>query len=222
MDTYFKMAPKMRKQKTFQLLNTIFNRSRICDRGVVATEYALILPVFLALIVGTFEAGRIFTINAKLEGAVTRSTRIAMTGALPDAYKTRDAYIEDVIHNQLKEAGVTDGIKITSRVYESFENIGEPEPYVDANNNGQYDYEECYTDVNNNYTWDEDMGQDGLGGAENIVVMTVSVDLPFFSKFFSNAFGAGKTTAPSSSTTIRNEPFGGTEWQPSHNVICGS
>ena len=51
-------------------------------------------------------------------------------------------------------------------VYESFADIGKPEPFTDQDGNGAYNAGEPFVDVNGNGQWDADMGEAGLGGAE--------------------------------------------------------
>jgi Flp pilus assembly protein TadG len=191
-----------------------------CELGSVITEYAIVLPVFLVMIVGGFEIGRIYMISAALEGTLVQSTRIAMSGYLPTDYATREEYIEALVVTSLQSVGVTSGVTVSMMVYSSFANVGEAEPYVDQNGNNEYDVGECYTDVNGSLFWDADMGDTGAGGEENIMVMTVDVDLPFMTSFMSHITDTFGGIGLSGSTIIRNEPFGGVPWEASSNVLC--
>ncbi len=190
------------------------------EEGAAAVEYAIVLPIFLTLTFGGFELGRIYMVNAALEGAVAKATRTAMTGDVPITYSNRSDYISHIVTSNLEDAGVTSGVTISMQVYASFSDIGEPEPYVDANGNSQYDSGECYSDINDNTFWDEDMGSSGTGGEENIMVMTVDVNLPYMTGFMKSIMGGRNGTNLTSTTAIRNEPFGGVAWEPSTNVIC--
>ncbi len=190
------------------------------EKGATIVEYAIVLPFFLTLIIGGLEMGNMFMVNSSLEGAVSSSTRKAMTGELPDGYTDRAEYIRDLITDSLATAGVTSGVTITMNVYDSFANIGEPEPYVDQNGNQTYDVGECYTDINNNMAWDDDMGANGAGGEENIMIMKVDVNLPYMTGFMQGVMAGKSGINLSASTAIRNEPFGGVSWEPSDNVIC--
>ncbi|MCF8474807.1 MAG: pilus assembly protein [Emcibacter sp.] len=201
---------------TPHILKTICRK----EDGVAIVEYALVLPVFFAMTVGMFEMGHIYMVNAALEGAVTDSSRTAMTGALPNGYDTRASYIESLVRSSLASVGVTTGITISMKVYDSFANIGKAEPYVDQDGNEQYDVGECFTDVNNNAFWDMDMGSTGLGGEENIMIMKVDVNLPYMTSFMKTVMNGVDHIELSASTAIRNEPFGGVSWEPSNNVIC--
>ena len=80
-------------------------------------------------------------------------------------------------------------------------------------NNGEF-----YTDVNDNGTWDNDMGASGTGGEENIMVMEISVDLPYMMKGVVGIVSEEKSINLSTSTAVRNEPYGGVAWVPSDTV----
>ncbi len=197
-------------------MKTLFHR----EEGVTAVEYAIVLPLFMSLAIGGFEIGRIYMVNASLEGAITEATRTAMTGNVPDSYSDRSDYIKDIVLSNLDDVGVASGITISMKTYESFANIGEPEPFVDENGNMQYDTGECFSDINNNEGWDDDMGSSGSGGEENIVVMKVDIILPYMTGFMTAMMGGKSATSVSASTAIRNEPFGGSAWEAGTNVIC--
>ncbi|MBT5186226.1 MAG: hypothetical protein HOH19_09485 [Kordiimonadaceae bacterium] len=191
------------------------------NRGAFAVEYALLLPLFTTLTLGSMEMGRILMVYASLEGAVTEATRISITGNIPDGYSTIDEYIRAYVEENLEVIGVDDGVTISMNVYDSFSDIGNPEPFTDEDGDQTYDVGECYTDINSNNSWDTDMGATGTGGEENIMVMELSVDLPYLMPtYISGMIGAGEYLPLSTSTAVRNEPFGGVSWEPSDNIIC--
>lgn len=56
------------------------------EKGAVAVEFALVLPVFLVLVLGIFEFGRAFNIQVSLSQAARESARYAAIGfSTPDA-----------------------------------------------------------------------------------------------------------------------------------------
>ena len=63
-----------------------------------------------------------------------------------------------------------DTVELETLVYDSFEDIGKPEPLTDDNGNGTWDDGEAFIDVNGNGQWDADMGEAGLGGGGAVVV----------------------------------------------------
>ncbi|GHF24079.1 hypothetical protein GCM10017044_18360 [Kordiimonas sediminis] len=192
------------------------------QNGAAAVEYALTLPVFLLIVLGGMELGRVFMVNSAIEGAVTYTTRIAMTGDVPDGYADRETYLKDLVRDQLKAAGVTNNISIVTKLYDSFANIGEPEIYTDTNGNNEYDEGECFVDANGNGAWDLDRGGAGVGAGENIMVMDVGVELPYMSGWIGEIMTGTRTIRLSSSAVIKNEPFGGVKWTPSADQVnCG-
>jgi len=197
-----------------------FGRFLYKEDASVAVEYAILLPLFITMVIGGLEIGRIYMVNTTLEGAITNSTRIAMTGALPAGYANRNDYIEAIVLEALSGVGVTENVVVTMKTYDSFTNIGEEEPYVDVNNNQDYDVGECFTDINDNGDWDADMGAIGVGGEENIMVMMIDVELPFMTGIMNTILNGSDSISLSAATAIRNEPFGGVAWTPSDNVIC--
>ncbi|MCP5380852.1 MAG: pilus assembly protein [Kordiimonadaceae bacterium] len=195
-----------------------FNKFAKNENGATVVEYALLIPVFLVLTLGSMEIGRILMVYSALEGAVTESTRISITGNIPDGYATTEDYIKDYVIESLENFGIDAGVNISMKVYDSFSDIGSAEPFTDENadlicNNGEF-----YTDVNGNGSWDEDMGASGAGGEENIMVMEIDVALPYMMKGFIEAFSHEDNINLSTSTAVRNEPYGGIAWEPSDTV----
>jgi len=195
-----------------------FRRLIASEKGAFAVEYALLLPLFIALTFGSMEMGRILMVYSTLEGAVTESTRISITGNIPAGYTTVDAYIKDYVKNSLNNVGIDSGVTISMKVYDSFSDIGAEEPYTDANADLTCSGGEFYTDVNNNGAWDADMGASGAGGEENIMVMEINVELPYMMYGLIEGFSNSKNINLSTSTAVRNEPYGGVGWKPSDTV----
>jgi len=199
-------------------MTKLFHKFSGNEKGATIVEYALILPVFLVLMLGSMEIGRILMVYSALEGAVTESTRISITGNIPDGYATTEDYIKDYIKHSLENFGIDAGVNISMKVYDSFSDIGSAEPFTDENadlicNNGEF-----YTDVNANGAWDEDMGASGSGGEENIMVMEIDVALPYMMHGVIEAFSHEENINLSTSTAVRNEPYGGMSWEPSDTV----
>lgn len=195
---------------------------KLCDntRGALTVEYALVLPVFLTMTLGSMEIGRVLMVYAALEGAVTESTRISITGNIPDGYATVDEYIEEYVKDILNDVGIDAGVEISMKVYDSFSDIGSEEPYTDSDGDLTCNNGEFYTDVNGNGTWDADMGASGAGGEENIMVMSINVELPYMMHGFIDAFTATPHMDLETSTAVRNEPYGGVAWTPSDAVLA--
>ena len=100
-----------------------------------------------------------------------------------------------------------DALSVTTKTYADLDDIGEPEPFVDANGNGIRDDGENFTDINGNGVWDEDRAGTGYGGAGQIVVYTVTYPWPLFTPLVSHFIGTDGIYTLSSRAVVKNEPF---------------
>jgi hypothetical protein len=118
----------------------------------------------------------------------------------------RDEAILQIIDDNTFGIINTDELRVEMRIYESFADVGQPEPFTDENGNGSFDPGEVFDDINGNGAWDEDMGVAGLGGPGDVVVYRLNYDwaimIPLFRPFF------GDTVTLDASIAVRNEPFG--------------
>ena len=176
------------------------------ENGVTAVEFAFAAPVLFLLIIGAFEVGNLMYSNAVLEGAAREAARRGVTGFAPCGL-TREEYIQEVIDQQLIGLADPERREISTKVYQSFTDIGEPEPYVDENNDGSYNIGEEFTDENGNLQWDPDKGVVGLGSAGDVVVYDISYGVPILTNFFSKKTGIGNTIRISARAAVRNEPI---------------
>ena len=170
------------------------------QRGVSATEFALIAPVFLTLLLGILDIGQMGYGNAVLNGAVQKSARdSALEGANTDA---ADAVVKRIVDPVFPGATYTS--KRTS--YYDFADIGRPERWNDGNNNGTCDNNEAYVDENGNGGWDADIGVEGNGGANDVVVYSVTATYePVFKvPFIPARWNARSVTG---SAVKKNQPF---------------
>ena len=93
---------------------------------------------------------------------------------------------------------------MTTLIYDSFADVGKPEPYDDENENGEYDEGEDYLDVNENGEWDEDLGEAGSGTRNEIVLYRLTYPAQSFTGLYSFADRKVNLTA---AVVVRNEPF---------------
>lgn len=92
------------------------------ESGATITEFALVIPVVLTIIIGMIETGLLLTAQGVLDGAVSSAARfgsINATGSLPD----------DVIRARVADQTVAfidvDQIQVSARSYPNFAAIGE-------------------------------------------------------------------------------------------------
>jgi Flp pilus assembly pilin Flp len=174
------------------------------DRGMTAVEFAMLVPVLLLFVLGTLEFSLIMFTSAVMESATTNTARLGKTGYAPSGTSREDLIVESIGD---RTAGLLDPTKIviTTKVYASFTNVGDPEPYTDSNGNGVYNLGEPYSDSNGNGQWDADMGSAGLGDAGDVVLYTISYPWRIMTPVMSTILGS--TYNITVRTVVRNEPF---------------
>lgn len=177
----------------------------LCDAGQAMVEFALIAPILLGLLCGILEFSGILFAQTLLEGGAREASRYGITGSTVEGIG-RDAKILQIVEDNTFGIIDTDELNVETLVYETFADVGQPEPFSDTNGNGAFDAGEDFDDINGNGIRDEDMGVAGLGGPGDIVVYRLSYDweimIPVFQPFF------GDDITLDASIAVRNEPFG--------------
>ena len=170
--------------------------------GATLVEFALIAPVFFALLMGLFDLGQSVYVRSTLQGALQEGGRNSglESGSLNEA--AIDTYVRDQVQAVTGNARV----EFERLNYRDFSNVGTPEDFTDSNSNGIYDANECFFDANGNGQWDTDRGVDGLGGANDVVVYTATVTYRRIFPFY-ELIGLAPITRISASTILRNQPF---------------
>ena len=176
------------------------------QRGVTAVEFALIAPVCMTLVCIFIDLSMVMFISNVMEGGLREASRYAITGYLEPGVTREDkikAIIKDHSYNLIKATDIT----ITYKVYPTFKDVGQPEPFVDANANGKYDVGESFTDVNKNGVWDPDQGAAGVGGPGDIVAYIVDYKWTLWTPFAKDIWGNGGTIQLTATVAVRNEPY---------------
>lgn len=173
--------------------------------GIAALEFALVAPVFLMMLFGFMEFALIMTVNVLLDNAVSDAARYGLTGFALSGV-SREQAILDIIEDRTGIMLDPNQLEISTLVYQSFDQIGVEEPYVDDNGNGEFDEGETYDDVNGNGNWDPDMGANGAGGAGDVVVYTITYNWPLLTPV-AGYIAEGGSIPLSSTMVVRNEPY---------------
>jgi Flp pilus assembly protein TadG len=181
--------------------------------GASATEFALVFPLAFFIVAAAFEIGMLMFNQAAVESAVREAARYGMTGQGTEA--EREAEILDIVDRYTYGLVDPADITITTEVYPTFADADQPEPYVDANTNGQWDSGETFTEVNGIPGHQDDMGDAGVGAMSEIVQYTIAYDwqlmiLPFVTNmpFFPEGGMVDNSVVHfEAKMTIRNEPF---------------
>jgi Flp pilus assembly protein TadG len=175
--------------------------------GAAALEFALVLPPLCLILVGMFEMSMLMFTQASMEGALREAARFGMTGSVPDP-ATRQTQILAIIKKDTFD--MLTNPTISYLIYNSFNNVGAPEPFTDTNGNGTRDSGESYTDVNSNAQWDADQGKGGVGASAQIVQYTVQYDWKVITPFMAPIFGNNGKVHLKASIVLRNEPWDAT------------
>jgi hypothetical protein len=199
-------SSSLKKQNGLQVRHGVPAKSRIMgaikrpDDGVATIEFAIIAPVFLSLLVGIFDIGQMAYANAVLDGAVQQAAR---SSSLETADTTAaDAMVEAAVTPVLPNVDIG-----STRVsYFDFADIGRPEQFNDANDDGACNDGEAYTDENRSGAWDADIAVTGNGGAGDVVIYTVNAtyDPIFKIPFMPDSWGSRTLT---SKAVRKNQPF---------------
>jgi hypothetical protein len=192
-------------------------------RGIVAMEFALLAPIVLVLFTAMFSALTLHMGGVALEGGTAAAARAAIIGTLP-TNGTREEAIQEIITRHvcphalglgdvcywtgsvLDENGdVTTPLVIETLAYVDPRNIGQPEPFTDANSNGKFDAGETHTEINGNGVWDADMGRASAGGSGDHVLYNVKMPQKISHPLLQSLLGS--IFLHQTQLVVRNEPF---------------
>lgn len=176
------------------------------ERGVTAIEFALIAPAVLMMTFGTIEFGLLLYAQSVMESATSNTSRLGKTG-YSDSGISRQQTLINMLAARSEPLLDRNLFTVTTKVYPSFNSVNQPEPFLDANSNGIHDAGETYTDVNGNAQWDADMGLDGLGNANDIVVYTVTYPWNVMTPVMREFIGTGGVINLTARTVVKNEPY---------------
>ena len=174
------------------------------DSGATLIEFAIVAPVMLLMLIGFFDLGHSMYVRAVLQGAVQKAGRDSGL----ESGTINAGSIDTKVQAQVRAVtGSRATFSSRRQSYSSFSQVADPEAYVDANSDGNYDVGECYEDENGNGSWDADMGRSGQGGASDIVLYSTTVSYP---RLFPMAglLGWSPDISVSASTILRNQPYG--------------
>lgn len=182
-------------------------RALLADTGGAALlEFAFTAPLWIYLVMSSLDMGQLAYAKSVLDGATQDAARDSSLEGGDTT--TADAIVTSQIRRIAPGATVT-----TSRLsYYDFSDVGRAEKWTDKNGNGTCDNKEPYVDENGNGQWDEDIGNDGNGGADDVIMYTVTVQ---YDRLFKMPLTPGQSSRTITSTAVRkNQPFSS---QPSYS-----
>jgi hypothetical protein len=178
-----------------------------CEEGTSVTEFGLIAVPLVIMLMGTFDAGHSMYVRSVLNGALQEAGR---DSSLENANATSQ---QNIIDQKVRDTmqTIAPGAVVTPkrRYYKTFSKAAaaEPEEWTDTNDNDTCDEGEPYVDENSNDVWDADGGNDGQGGAKDVVILQVEVK---YTRLFpvDQLLGLPGQVVVVSDTILANQPYG--------------
>lgn len=192
----------MMQQSRPSRMRAFARRLRRETRGAYMIEFALIMPTFLMLVMGTFDLGVQMYAKAVLAGAVEHAAR---ANAL-ESNASDQGPIDQIVRNRVGEVASFATLSFNRTRYTSFSDVNNPEAYNDTNGNGARDSWECFSDANGNGSYDTNRGANGQGGASDVVLYRVDMT---FNRIFPlwRMLGQPQSKTITVSTVLRNQPY---------------
>lgn len=181
---------------------------RLCRqrRGGALVEFALAAPVLFLTIVGMLEVAMIMFITTSVERGLRDAARFGITGSAPEG-STREEQILAILESRTLGMIDLSAAEISFMVYESFNDVEQPEPFTDLDGDGTYDLGEPFIDLNGNGQWDEDRGIEGVGNAGEVVQYRIQYDWPMMTPLIGRIIGTDGKLSMRASVAVRNEPW---------------
>lgn len=181
---------------------SLIRRLRRNKRGTAMIEFALTAPVFLLLLMGVFDYCWQMYAQQVLQGSVNEAARLSTLESYVDDQSALDERVIERVQMVFRDSNVT----FKRKAYESFDQVGKPEPLTDKNGNGTWDTGECFEDLNGTGSWEPDRGSTGNGSADDVIlyVVTMKYDriLPVW-----HMMGQEQEATLVATTVLRNQPF---------------
>jgi Flp pilus assembly protein TadG len=176
--------------------------------GVSITEFGLIAPVVVTLMMGAMDAGHTLYMGSLLDGSIQDLARSSALedGSILAQQQAIDQKVRDQIQTLAKDAVVT----VKRRYYRNFTTAAAAvaEKFSDSGTmDGVCNNGEPFVDANLNGVWDSDGADSGQGGAQDVSVVTVNVT---YTRLFPMAalIGLPTTVNLTGTTVLANQPYG--------------
>ncbi|KKW90081.1 MULTISPECIES: TadE/TadG family type IV pilus assembly protein [Sphingobium] len=181
--------------------------------GTAITEFGLIAPIFLLLMLGALDLAHTLYMQGVLQGVVQKAARDSTLESGQE--EGTQVAINQKIETQVKRLAANADVTISRRNFYSYTKAAQAvaEPYNDNNGNGICDGGEPFQDNNANGVRDADGGSAGQGGTQAAVVLTVDVQYPRFFPLDKMIGLSGKVHL-SAKTVLTNQPYGQKPGEP--------
>jgi Flp pilus assembly pilin Flp len=173
------------------------------ERGASIIEFALVIPVFAAMVLGFMDFGHWVFVRALTDGGLEQAARsTGVGGAAVDP-----TVFERNVESTVKRIAATATFTWDKKSYYQFSGVNKPEKLTDDKNDNQlYDPGDCWEDLNPNGTYDTQPGRDGVGGADDVVFYKVVVSYPPLIPLAGMIPGVPDRRTVTATTIIKRQP----------------
>jgi len=181
----------------------IINHLRRDERGATLTEFALVAPILMVMLMGIFDMAHSQYTAAQINGAMQKAGRDLTLESAGSQQTTIDQRVISRVKTVVPNNATVTLEKLS---HFDFRDIGEAENFTDSNNDMICNNGEPFEDANDNGQWDADRGSTGIGGARDAVLYKATVEWP---RLFPVAglIGMSPNMTLTSSTVLRNQPY---------------
>lgn len=183
------------------------------EAGAYMLEFAMVMPVFLLMVMGTFDLGVQMYAKAALGGAVEYAARLNTL----ETNANNASVIDQTVRDRVGVVARYASLNFTRTNFNNYSDVNRPEDFNDTNGNGARDSFECFSDANNNNSYDQNRGANGQGGASDVVLYKVDMT---FNRIFPlwKILGQSQSETITVTTVLRNQPY--TNQTDSTVVVC--
>lgn len=173
------------------------------EEGASIIEFAMVIGPFMLICIAILDFGYRSYVDVIADSVSYRVAREATAGTITPKE------VEDEAVRLLSPLLLTDAsIVVTTRSYFDFTSVGRPETIsVDGNSNNDVDEGDCWIDENGNANFDMEIGEDGLGGADDVVIYSIDVESSNLTGISSLLGLSGNRFNVNATASGRNQPF---------------
>ncbi len=181
----------------------IINRLRRDERGATLTEFGLVAPILILMLMGIFDMAHSQYTAAQINGAMQKAGRDLTLESAGSQQSAIDQRVIDQVKTVVPNNATVTLEKLS---HFDFSDVGEAEEFTDNDSDGICNNGEPFEDANDNGQWDANRGSSGIGGARDAVLYEATVEWP---RLFPVAglIGMSENMTLKSSTVLRNQPY---------------
>lgn len=144
--------------------------------------------------------------------ATAAGTSVVVVNGTPTTVDNVDS-IDRRLQDAVEDIVPFGTIEIDRKSYFDFFDVDRPEIFTDSDDpvtgvpNGICDNNEPYVDENNNLQWDADVGESGVGGPRDVVLYEVTLTYKRIFPLY-RIIGSTDTQIINATTVLRNQPYG--------------